>query len=56
RLVIDIYAAIVIDVDENFTDYNIATTSFYISELVSQSNKAPAKKISFYYDKMSHND
>ncbi|CAI2196061.1 987_t:CDS:2, partial [Funneliformis geosporum] len=56
KLAIDIHTATVIDVDENFTDHNIATTSFYISELVPQSNKAPAKKISFHYDKMSHDD
>ncbi|CAI2195017.1 2743_t:CDS:2, partial [Funneliformis geosporum] len=47
---------IVINVDEDFTDHNIATTSFYISELVPQSNKASVKKISFHYDKMSHED
>ncbi|CAI2191276.1 9233_t:CDS:2 [Funneliformis geosporum] len=56
RLVIDIYTTTVIDVDEDFTDHNIATISFYISELVPQSNKASAKKISFHYDKMSHED
>ncbi|CAI2187295.1 6151_t:CDS:2, partial [Funneliformis geosporum] len=56
RLVIDIHTVTVIDVDEDFTDHNIAMTSIYISELVSQSNKAPAKKISFHYDKMSRDD
>ncbi|CAI2187368.1 8917_t:CDS:2 [Funneliformis geosporum] len=56
KLAIDIHTATIIDVDENFTDHNIATTSFYISELVPQSNKVPAKKIFFHYNKMSHND
>ncbi|CAI2190105.1 12943_t:CDS:2 [Funneliformis geosporum] len=56
RLAIDIHTATVIDVDEDFTDHYIAMTSFYISELVSQSNKASAKKISFHYDNMSQND
>ncbi|CAI2192420.1 7051_t:CDS:2, partial [Funneliformis geosporum] len=44
RLAIDIYTATVIDVDEDFTDHNIAITSFYISELVPRSNKTSAKK------------
>src|SRR5215216_1380157 len=56
RLAIDIHTATIIEVDDTFTDHNIATTSFYISELVPQSNKAPTKKISFHYDKMSHDD
>ncbi|CAI2195963.1 3841_t:CDS:1, partial [Funneliformis geosporum] len=55
-LTTDLQEATTIDIDYNLSDHAIATTSFFIPEIVSSTSRTPVKKVFFQYDNMLNDD